>query len=238
VWTGGAPIPYHQAVEIEKKLGCPVVQHYGSVDSDVNTINSPDDPQDDRLTTVGKPLAESVIRLMGEDGREVPKGEVGEVWGNGPSCVPGYYRDEEMTRREWEGGWFRMGDLAKWDERGNLMIVGRKKDMILRGGQNIYPAEVEDILRTHPSVADAAIVGMPDPIMGQKCCAYIVLQPGEKITFEEMTSFLKLKKFAPYKLPERLEFLESLPRVGDAHKVDKKILERDIEQKLKAEGKI
>ncbi|MCJ7595329.1 MAG: AMP-binding protein [Desulfobacterales bacterium] len=238
VWTGGAPIPYHQAVEVEKKLGCPLLQHYGSVDSDVNTINSPDDPQELRMSSVGKPLAETEIRLADEDGSEAPEGGIGEVWGRGPACGPGYFGDEEMTRREWEGGWFKMGDLARWEGSGNLVIVGRKKDMIIRGGQNIYPDEVEAMLRTYPSVADATIVGMPDPIMGQRCCAYVVLQPGKKIVFEEMTSFLKAKKFAPYKLPERLEIITALPRVGDQQKVDKKTLERDVEQKLKDEGKI
>jgi non-ribosomal peptide synthetase component E (peptide arylation enzyme) len=131
-----------------------------------------------------------------------------------------------------------MGDLARWDDEGNLVIVGRKKDLIIRGGQNIYPVEVENSLRTHPKVLDAAIVGMPDPIMGQKCCAFVVLREGSAFSFEEMVGFLKGKKFAPYKLPERLEFIECLPRVGDQQKVDKKVLEQRITEKLKSEGGI
>lgn len=238
VWTGGAPIPYHQAVLVEKKLGCPLVQHYGAVDSDVNTITSLEDTQEERLMTVGKPLAASEIRLVDDEGHDVPRGEAGGVWGRGPACGPGYFGDEEATEQAWQGGWFKMGDLAKWDERGNLVIVGRKKDMIIRGGQNVYPAEVEDILRTHLKIADAAIVGMPDPVMGQRCCAYIVLEPQQHLSFEEMVFFLKEKKFAPYKLPERLEIIGRLPRVGDQQKVDKKTLEQDVVQKLKAEGRI
>jgi non-ribosomal peptide synthetase component E (peptide arylation enzyme) len=237
VWTGGAPIAYNQAIEVEEKLGCPLLQHYGNIDADVNTINSPDDPQEERLLTVGKPMAATEIRLMDEEGHEVSRGEVGEVWGRGPACAPGYFGDEEATWDAWEGGWFKMGDLAKWDDAGNLLIVGRKTDMIIRGAQNIYPAEVEDTLRTHPDVVDAAIVGMPDPIMGQRCCAYVTLKPGKAFSFEEMVSFLKEKRFAPYKLPERLEIVDDLPRVGDQQKVDKKALEQRIRQRLKEEGK-
>jgi non-ribosomal peptide synthetase component E (peptide arylation enzyme) len=236
VWTGGAPISYHQALEVEKKLGCPLLQHYGSIDADICTISAPEDAPEIRLFTVGKPLASPEIKLVDEEGREVGKGETGEVWGQGPASTPGYYGDEEATRQAWEGGWFKMGDLARWDDEGNLVIVGRKKDLIIRGGQNIYPVEVENSLRTHPKVLDAAIVGMPDPIMGQKCCAFVVLRERETFPFEEMVGFLKEKKFAPYKLPERLEFVECLPRVGDQQKVDKKVLEQRITEKLKSEG--
>jgi non-ribosomal peptide synthetase component E (peptide arylation enzyme) len=235
IWTGGAPISYHQALEVEKKLGCPLLQHYGSVDADICTISAPGDAPEVRLLTVGKPLASPQIKLVDDEGREVGKGETGEVWGKGPASTPGYYGDEEATRQAWRGGWFKMGDLAKWDDEGNLVIVGRKKDLIIRGGQNIYPVEVENSLRIHPKVLDAAIVGMPDPVMGQKCCAFVVLREGEAFSFEEMVGFLKQKKFAPYKLPERLEFIERLPRVGDQQKVDKKILEQLITEKLKSE---
>jgi acyl-CoA synthetase (AMP-forming)/AMP-acid ligase II len=150
----------------------------------------------------------------------------------------GYFRDDVATKKAWKGGWFRMGDLAKWDDNGNLVIVGRKKDLIIRGGQNIYPADVEATLKTHPSIADAVIVGMPDPVMGQRCCAYIVTEQGRELSFEEMVAFLKEKKFAPYRLPERLEIIESLPRVGEQQKVDKKLLEQRIAEALKKEGKI
>lgn len=237
VWTAGASIPYKNAVEVEERLGCPLLQHYGSLDADISTLNRLDDPREERMRTVGKPIAAVEIKLVDEEGRGVPKGEVGEVWGRGPTSGPGYYGDEKATWEAWEGGWFKMGDLAKWDDKGNLVIAGRKKDMIIRAGQNIYPAEIENMLKSHPKVVDAAIVGMPDPVMGQKCCAYVVIRPEEKFTFDEMIALLKEKRFAPYKLPERLEITDRLPRVGDQQKVDKKILEERITQKLKAEGK-
>ncbi|MDP2645048.1 MAG: class I adenylate-forming enzyme family protein [Desulfobacterales bacterium] len=235
VWTGGALLPYHQGVEVEEKLGCLILQHYGAVDADVSTINSREDSREKRFLTVGKPMAGAEIKLMDEQGNEVPRGEVGEVWGRGPTSMPGYYGDEEATRQAWQGGWFKMGDLGKWEKDGNLALAGRKKDMIIRGGQNIYPAEIEDLLKTHPKVVEGAIVGMPDPVMGQKCCAYVVLKKGEELFLDELVSFLKDKKFALYKLPERLEIIERLPAVGDQQKVDKKALEQDIIQKLKKE---
>lgn len=110
--------------------------------------------------------------------------------------------------------------------------------MILRGGQNIYPVEIEDLLMTHPKVLQVAIVKMPDPVMGERACAYAVPRQGQDFTFEEMTSFLKGKGIAPYKLPERLEIIGSLPMVAEGQKVDKKTLEKDIEDKLKGEGSL
>jgi non-ribosomal peptide synthetase component E (peptide arylation enzyme) len=130
-----------------------------------------------------------------------------------------------------------MGDLGKFDEHGNLIIVGRKKDMIIRGGQNIYPVEIENLLLTHDKVSAVAVVGMKDPIMAEKVCAYVVPRMGERLTFEEMVSFLKSKNIAPYKLPERLEILDSLPLVS-GQKVDKKALEKDIARKLEEEANL
>jgi non-ribosomal peptide synthetase component E (peptide arylation enzyme) len=125
--------------------------------------------------------------------------------------------------------------LAKLDSGGNLVLAGRKKDMIIRGGQNIYPAEIEGLLLTHPNIRSAAIVPMPDPIMGEKACAYVSLSYGAQFSFEEMVSFLRGKKIAPYKLPERLEIREELPLRGE-QKVAKAVLCDDIIRKLKEEG--
>ena len=134
-------------------------------------------------------------------------------------------------------GWYKTGDLGRFDEDGHLMIVGRKKEMILRGGQNIYPVEIEHLLLTHPHVAQVAIVKMPDPVMGERACAYVVPEGGRAFTFLEMISFLQGKGIAPYKLPERLEILDALPMVAEGQKVDKKTLEADILEKLRAEGR-
>lgn len=232
----GSSLPYQLAREAEEKLGCPIIQDFGAVDVGGVCIQSLDDPPEVRLLTVGKPYSGGELRLIDDDGKAVAAGEIGEILVKGPALDLAYYRDPEATRQAYgEDGWFRMGDLGKLDAQGNLVIVGRKRDMIIRGGQNVYPVEIENLLLTHPKVAAAAIVRMPDPIMGEKGCACIVHQPGQKFTFDEMTSFLRAKKIAPYKLPERLEVMDSLPLVG-GQKVDKKALEQDIIRKLRAEG--
>ncbi len=236
VWTGFAPIPYELAIEAEKKLGLPITQGYGTMDSGGATKTTSDEPLEVRLQTVGKPYDGNEVKLVDESGEEVVEG-IGEIWFKGPGLASGYYKDPEATWQVWTpDGWFKTGDRGRFDERGYLLVVGRKKDMIIRGGQNIYPAEVEDMLNRHPKVSDVAIIGMPDPIMGERACAYVIPKPGQDFTFEEMISFLKGENFAPYKLPERLEIVDSLPMVGE-QKVDKKVLQEDITQKLKAEGK-
>ena len=199
----------------------------------------PSDPREIRLGTVGKPSAEGdEIKLVDEAGREVARGEVGEVWARGPSGLSGYYKDADTTWQVWTSdGWFKSGDLGRLDEHGNLTIIGRKTDTIIRGGQNISPVEIENMLATHPKVYSIAIIGMPDPVMGEKACAYVVPKPGQELTFDEMVSFLRQKHIASYKLPERLEILDKLPLVAE-QKVNRKVLRDDIMQKLKAEGKL
>lgn len=229
-------LPYQLGLEAEAKLGCPIVQAYGATDFGNVTQQTPFASPQVRFLTVGKPIEGNEIRLIDDQGRDVKQGEVGEVVARGPATVSGFYKDPEATYKAWDKeGWFRLGDLGKFDEEGNLLLVGRKKDIIIRGGQNIYPAEIEDLLVTHPGVSNVAIVGMPDSIMGERACAYVQPKPGLPFTFEDMLSFLKEKKIAPYKLPERLEIVDKLPMVAEGQKVDKKVLRQDIFQKLEKE---
>lgn len=238
VQTGGAPLPYEAGVEVGQKLRCPVLQAYGGVDHDICTMHALEDSFEVRHSTVGKPIANSEIKLVDAGGNDVvTKDREGELWGRGPSCPPGFYKDPEGTRAAWGTGWYNTEDLGKWDEYGNLALVGRKRDIVIRGGQNIYPGEVEELLRANPKIADCAIVKMPDAIMGEKCCAYIVPKAGETITFEEIIEFLKAKKLALYKLPERVEYINRIPRIEGQFKVNKKDLEQDIIEKLQAESK-
>lgn len=235
----GAPLPYEVALEMEEKLGCVILQNYSSIDCSAACMGRIDDPPEIRLKTVGRPYAGAEIRIVDEEGVDVAQGEVGEILLRGPGAVSGYYRDPEAMRQAWTpDGWFKMGDLGRLDEGGNLVIVGRKKEVIIRGGQNIYPVEIEDLLLGHKDVSNVAIVKMPDPVMGERACAYVVLKPGRKLAFDEMISFLKEKGIASYKLPERMEIVEGLPMVGGGQKVDKKRLERDIAGKVAGEGKI
>ncbi len=235
----GAPLSYKLGVEAEAKLGCPIVQYYGSVDAGGSLMHRIEDPQEVRLLTAGKPMRGVEVKLVDDNGKEVPRGSVGEVWVRGATFVSGYYKDPEATARAWTAdGWFQMGDLGRWDDGGNLVIVGRKKDMIIRGGQNVYPVEIENILITSPRIAAVAVVGMPDIVMGERACAFVVPRPGETFTFEEMVSFLKDKSIAMFKVPERLEIIDRLPMVAADQKVDKPLLQKIIRDKLTAEGKI
>jgi len=231
-------LPYQVAKETEEKLGCSICQGYGSIDSGAVTMCGIDEPQEARWQTVGRPFPGGEVKLLDEEGAEVPLGEVGMVTIAGPTCVGGYYKDPEATEQAWTGGRFKMGDLGLFDTEGRLKIIGRQRDIIIRGGQNIYPKEVEDQLASHEKIAEVAIVRMPDRQMGEKACAYIVLKPRQTLTFEEMVSFLKEKRIAPFKIPERLVIVQSLPLVPGGNKVDKRRLEQEIAQKIKAEGSI
>lgn len=234
----GAPLAYHIGVRVEEKMKAKIVQCYGAVDFSTICGSSFSDSREVCLLTTGKPYPGNEVKLVDDDGHDVPAGGVGEVWARGVSGVSGYYKDPEKTRRVWEGGWYKTGDLGKFDSAGNLVVVGRKKDMIIRGGQNIYPAEIEAVLATHPKVLTAAIVAMPDEVMGERACAFIVPQKGEEITMEEVAAFLRGKKVAPFKIPERIEMTDKIPMVADGQKMDKKRLAQEIARKLAGEKKV
>jgi non-ribosomal peptide synthetase component E (peptide arylation enzyme) len=237
IYCSTAPLPYDLGLEAEEKMRCPIVQLYGTMDTGGVTMNLPSDPRDIRLSTLGKPTVGNEVMIVDGHGKGVPQGQVGEIRTRGPTLVSGYYRDPEATWKAWsKDGWFSTGDLGTIDEQGNLRVVGRKKEMIIRGGQNIYPAEIENLLMAHPKVSNVAIVKMPDPVMGEKACACVVPKEGEDFSFEEMISFLRNRGIASHKFPERLEIIEALPMVGEGLKVDKKRMEEDIEKKLRAEG--
>jgi non-ribosomal peptide synthetase component E (peptide arylation enzyme) len=234
--SAGGYLPPQVAQEAEEKLGGRITSDLGT--QDVGSVSGCfiDDPPDVRRRTVGKPLRGNKISLRDEDGKEVPEGEPGILFLRGPHSPAGYWRDPETTKDVFDDdNWTTTGDIVKLED-GRIWIMGRQKDMIIRGGQNIYPAEIEGLLNEHPKVSSIAIVGMPDKEFGERGCAYVVPKPRESFTFEEMVSFLKDKQLAMYKLPERLEIVDAMPTVGDSGKVDKKVLKKDIENKLSAGG--
>ncbi|MCX5861025.1 MAG: AMP-binding protein [Desulfomonile sp.] len=235
--SAGGYLPPKVAMEAEDLLGGRITSDLGT--QDVGSVSgcSIDDPGDVRRRTVGKPLRGNTIKLMDELGKEVPPGDPGILYMRGPHSPAGYWRDPETTREVFDDdNWTTTGDIVTLEE-GRIWIMGRQKDVIIRGGQNIYPAEIEGLLNEHPKVASIAIVAMPDREFGEKACAYVVSKPGENFTFEDMASFLKSKRLAMYKLPERIEIISAMPTVGDSGKVDKKVLKRDIEEKVASEGK-
>ncbi|MBI2979639.1 MAG: AMP-binding protein [Chloroflexi bacterium] len=237
IWLcAGSPLSPSLASAVEKKMGGVVISQYGAVDFGAISISRPEDSFAVRAFTVGKPCLGVTIKITDDSGRETGQSTVGEVLAKGPNSASGYYRDAKATQETWtKEGWFATGDLGKLDDTGNLIIVGRKKDIIIRGGQNIYPSEMESLLITHPNIRSVAVVAMPDSVMGEKACAYIVLNGKKTLTLEDLASFLKKKKIAPFKIPERIEIVDKLPTISDGQKIDKMALVQDLILKLKPE---
>lgn len=233
--TSTALLPVQIALEAEERLGCIVAQSYGSLDCGGIASHWVTDSREVRLNTVGKPYDGNEIKLVDENGKEVPAGEAGNVMVRGPQCTGGYYRQPEQTAKVWQTGWFNLGEVGRFDKDRNLILLGRKTDSINRGGYKIFPKEIEDLLVRHPWVADAAVVRMPDPIMGEKACAFVVLKAGQELTLDELVSFLKGFGIAPFKFPERLEVVPELP-LAAGQKVNRRQLENQLAQKMKGEG--
>jgi non-ribosomal peptide synthetase component E (peptide arylation enzyme) len=212
------------AEEAEKAFGAVITSDLGT--QDVGSVSGcrVEDTKELRRRTVGRMLPGNKVILKDEQGNPVPEGEPGILWFRGPHAPAGYFRDEALTATVFDPeGWTTTGDIVKFDQ-GCLWILGRAKDMIIRGGQNIYPAEIEGLLNEHPKVANVAVVGYPDKEMGERACAYVIPRAGETFTFKEMVDFLKGKNIAMFKLPERLEVVSAFPTVGDSGKIDKKVL--------------
>ncbi len=230
--SAGGYLPPQVAEEAEERFQAVITSDLGTQDMGSVSGCRVDDPKELRRRTVGRMLPGNEVLLKDEHGNPVPEGEPGILWFRGPHAPAGYYRDPEATAQVFDAeGWTTTGDIVKFDQ-GCLWILGRAKDMIIRGGQNIYPAEIEGLLNEHPKVASAAVVGYPDKEMGERACAFVIPKAGERITFDEMVSFLKGKKLAMFKIPERLEVVQELPIVGDSGKIDKKVLRKALEEGL------
>ena len=224
------------AEEAEQAFGAVITSDLGTQDMGSVSGCRVEDSKDLRRRTVGRMLPGNKVRLLDEAGNEVPQGEPGILYFRGPHAPAGYYRDEELTSTVFDpDGWTTTGDIVKFDQE-CLWILGRSKDMIIRGGQNIYPAEIEGLLNDHPKVAAVAIVGYPDKEMGERACAYVIPKAGQDFTFDEMVEFLKGKQLAMFKLPERLEVVAEFPAVGDSGKVNKETLKKEIAEKVKQES--
>jgi long-chain acyl-CoA synthetase len=207
--SGGAPMPLDVLQRFEKTFGVRVLEGYGlSETAPVVAFNQLHRPT--RPGTVGFPIFGVDIRCVDDEGRPVAAGERGEVVVRGPSVMKGYYNRPEATQEATRNGWFHTGDIGVFDSDGYLSIVDRKKDMILRAGYNVYPRELEEVLLTHPAVAQVAVVGVPDPRVGEEVKAYVVRKPGTSVTEEVLVEWTR-EQFASYKYPRIVEFRESLP---------------------------
>jgi non-ribosomal peptide synthetase component E (peptide arylation enzyme) len=228
IWYAtGAGLPRATADRLEATTPGVALAGYGGVDFGGWAVPSPSDPREVRRHTVGRPRGDTELRLVDEAGRDVPEGEVGEIWGRGPCCAAGYFRDEAAAREHWTpDGWFRTGDLGRRDADENLVIVGRKGDGIRRGGRTIHPAEIEGLLDGHPKIAKVAVLGFPDPLLGERACAFVVPRSGEAVTLDDVTGWLRARRIASFKLPERMELVADLPLRGD--KVDRAALRKAL----------
>ncbi|MGO9314363.1 MAG: AMP-binding protein [Syntrophobacteraceae bacterium] len=233
--SAGGYLPPQVAEEAEKALTAAITSDLGTQDMGSVSGCRVEDSKDLRRRTVGRMLPGNMVRLVDKDsGDTVADGEPGVLFFRGPHAPAGYYRDEALTATVFDPkGWTTTGDIVKFDQ-GCLWILGRAKDMIIRGGQNIYPAEIEGLLNDHPKVSAVAVVPYPDREMGERACAYVVPKSGKDFTFNEMVEFLKSKKLAMFKVPERLELIDEFPAVGDSGKVNKEALKKDIAEKVTA----
>ena len=195
-----------------------------------------DDPNEVRMETVGRPVCpDDELKLLDENDNEVPAGEIGELLVRGPYTLRGYFRVPEYNARTFTSdGFYRSGDLMRLHPSGNYIVEGRKKDLINRGGEKISAEEIENLILSHPAVLNDACVPMPDPILGERTCAFVILQPGATLTLKELTSFLLEKGIAKFKLPERLEVVDDFP-LSKFGKVSKHVLTQQIADKLTAE---
>jgi non-ribosomal peptide synthetase component E (peptide arylation enzyme) len=197
------------------------------------------DPDGVVFNTVGWPVCPyDEFKVIDANGDSLTGGKEGELVARGPCIFRGYYKAESENKEAFTpDGFFRTGDIAKFDSEGRLIITGRKKDIIIRGGENISAKEVEELISSHAKVLQVAAVGMPDPILGERVCAFVKPKKNMTISFEEIISFLREKRISVLYLPERVEVVDEIP-LTNVGKMDKKRLREEIKEKLKKEGKI
>jgi long-chain acyl-CoA synthetase len=219
--SGGASLPTEILRGFEEKFGCMILEGYGlSETSPVASFNHPDRVR--KPGSIGTPIEGVHMRLIDEDGYTAPDGEIGEIVIRGHNVMKGYWGKPEATAQAIPDGWFRTGDMARVDEDGYYYIVDRKKDLIIRGGYNVYPREIEEVLHEHPAVAEVAVVGIPHPDLGEEIGAAVALKPGGSATVDELRAFVK-ERVAAYKYPRHVWLVDALPKGPTG-----KILRREV----------
>jgi acyl-CoA synthetase (AMP-forming)/AMP-acid ligase II len=203
-------------------FGAPLINGWGLTETPINIMVHVDDADVKKAETDGRPCPNVLVRTVA-DGKETARGVEGELRVKGPQLFMGYLDSSLNADAFDEDGWFRTGDLGVIDEDGYISITGRLKDIIIRKGENISAKEIEDLLYTHPAIADAAVIGLPDDASGERACAVVVLKDGGSLDMAGMVSFLKGQKLSMHKVPEQLEILESLPRNPSG-----KVLKKDL----------
>ncbi len=235
---GGTTIPKKVARGCQQ-IGIKLLSVYGSTESSPHAVVNLDDPISRTMNTDGYAAAGVEIKVVDESRKTLPAGMEGEEASRGPNVFMGYLDEPELTARALDkDGWYYSGDLCRMDNAGYINITGRKKDIIVRGGENISSREVEDVLLQHPSIHDACVVAMPDERLGERSCAYVVLKPqSAPLTLADVVAFFSHKRMAKYKYPERLVIIEKLPRTASG-KIQKFLLRQDIARRLAQEDTV
>jgi long-chain acyl-CoA synthetase len=216
---GSAPVPVEVMKTYERLFGCPVVEGYGLSESTCRSTFNPIDNR--RPGSVGMPIGNE-MRIFDERDRELGPGQIGEIVLRGPNIMKGYYRNDAANDEAFKSGWFHTGDLGYSDEDGYFYVVDRKGDMIIRGGENIYPREIDEVLYRNPKVKEAATVGIPDNLYGEEVKSFVVLREGDGATESELIEFCK-ERLAAFKCPKSIEILVDIPK-GPTGKLLKKEL--------------
>jgi long-chain acyl-CoA synthetase len=217
--SGGAALPVEVLRGFEEAFSVPVLEGYGlSETSPVASFNHID--RERKPGSIGTPIRDVQMRVVDSEDHDVPQGEVGEIVIRGPNVMKGYWHRADATAEAIHDGWFHSGDLARVDEDGYFYIVDRKKDMIIRGGYNVYPREIEEVLYEHPAIAEAAVIGLPHPSLGEEVGAAVALKPGAAITPEELRDYVK-GQVAAYKYPRHVWIVDALPK-GPTGKIQKR----------------
>jgi len=219
--SGGAAMPVEILRGFEEKFGCMILEGYGlSETSPVASFNHPDKVR--KPGSIGTPIVGVEMRLVDDEGQTAPEGEIGEIAIRGHNVMKGYWNKPDATAEAIRDGWFRTGDMARVDSDGYYFIVDRKKDLIIRGGYNVYPREIEEVLHEHPAVAEVAVIGIPHPSLGEEVGAAVALKPGATATAEDLRAFAK-DRVAAYKYPRHVWLVDSLPKGPTG-----KILRREV----------
>ncbi|MBM3135958.1 MAG: long-chain fatty acid--CoA ligase, partial [Chloroflexi bacterium] len=219
--SGGAALPVEVMKAFEKKYNVVILEGYGlSETSPVASFNVRE--QRRKPGSIGIPIWGTEMRVVDDEDVHMPVGALGEIVIRGHNVMKGYYKRPEATAEVMRNGWFHTGDIARMDEEGYFYIVDRKKDMIIHGGFNVYPREVEDVLYAHPAVSEVAVVGVPDEALGEEVKALVVLKPGMTATAEELMAYCQ-ERVASFKCPRIVEFRDSLPK-GAAGRILKREL--------------
>jgi long-chain acyl-CoA synthetase len=220
--SGGSAMPEELMRNFEKKFDCIILEGYGlSETSPVASFNHPD--KERKPGSIGTPIAGVEMKVVDDDGKDLATGEVGEIVIKGHNVMKGYWNKPDATAEAIKDGWFHSGDMAKVDDDGYFFIVDRKKDMIIRGGYNVYPREIEEVLYEHPAVREAAVVAVPHDDLGEEVGAAVVLKDGEDVSAEDLQAYVK-ENVAAYKYPRQVWFVDELPKGPTG-----KILKREID---------